>query len=108
MGASDLGYRSGGTPLRLNDLSLLSLPWASQSSRVAMQMYVGMLALVFAIVGTYRLLSNKLDGLALSGELFAGVGFVFAFGMITKDLASHLPALPNNQWNREISPPTIV
>src|SRR3546814_426554 len=65
LGSSDLGYRSGGTPLRLNDLSLLSLPWASQSSRVAMQMYVGMLALVFAIVGTYRLLRNKLDGLAL-------------------------------------------
>jgi hypothetical protein len=102
IGGAELGHRRGGSPFDLADAQLLLLPWAAESPRVEGNMYVGMAALVLAILALWPLVRRRGDALAWAALVFVGVGAVLTFGLLPAEIGSRLPVLSNNPWSRAI------
>lgn len=102
LGASDLGYRQGGSALTLlSHAKLLLLPWAAEAPRVESHMYVGMIALAFGLIGLARI-SRRANALVWTGLVCLVVGAALTFGLIPAEIGSRLPVLSNNPWSRAI------
>jgi hypothetical protein len=101
--SADMGYRHGGSALRLvPHAKLLLMPWAGQAPAVEKNMYVGTLAVLFAALGLLALAKPRGNALAWSGVAFVVVGAGLAFGLLPREIGAHLPVLSNNPWSRSI------
>jgi hypothetical protein len=104
VGTTDIAWREGGhSALTLSrHWKHLLLPWAGRSPVVASSMYVGMTALLFAVIGLVSLVRRRKDVLAWSAAAFVVVGAVLTFGLLPERIGAHLPVLSNNPWQRAV------
>lgn len=99
----DLSYRTGGSGLSLElHRKLLLLPWASQAPQVESNMYVGMSAMLLALVGIANVFRPGRNTLAITGAWLFLVGALLTFGLLPREIGVRLPVLSNNPWNRAI------
>jgi Bacterial membrane protein YfhO len=99
----DLGYRRGGSAMTLElHRQLLWMPWAGQEPHVESNMYVGRLALVFALFGLASLFGRSRSVLAWTGMACFFSGAILVFGILPRDIGRHLPVLSSNPWGRAI------
>ena len=101
--STDISYRSFGTPYNVRDhLGLLVAPWMHMENHVESNMYVGIIALLAAMLGAGMVFmrKSKVPVPVLAGIFFTGVGFVLVFGLLPREIGAHLPVLSNNNWNR--------
>lgn len=102
-GGLDLSYRGGGSVLTLQaHRKLLLMPWAAEAPRVEFNMYVGILALLLAVLGLMTLFRNRRNAFVWSGFAFLLIGGILTFGILPKEIGLRLPVLSNNPWSRAI------
>lgn len=99
---TDLSHRRGGSGLSLTDVRLLLGPWLSGAHRVESNMYVGVVALVFAATGLGALSRRTKNPLGWTGLVCALVGAALVFGILPESIGTRLPVLSNNPWHRAI------
>jgi hypothetical protein len=100
--SAELAHRRGGSPFGLADARLLWLPRAADQPHVESNMYVGMAALVLAVVALWPIARRRGDALAWAALAFVAVGAVLTFGLLPAEIGNRLPVLSNNPWSRAI------
>jgi hypothetical protein len=103
MSGLDLSYRTGGTAFSAHDLSLLFS--YEDPPKVERTAYVGVLAVIFALIGVFsvfRANDKNLRIFILFNALLVMVSLLIAFGLLPHGLIGALPVFKSNTWGRLI------
>lgn len=100
--SADLGHRLGGSILSLKDAALLLPESAAEEPRVETNMYVGLAALLLAMIGLWPLIRRRAESLTISAFILMAIGAILTFGLLPDWVGRNVPVLSNNPWSRAI------
>lgn len=106
IGQYDMGYRRGGSGLRLADTwRNLVFPSAHEVSRVETSIYMGTIALFVAVIGVFFLVRRifRDQGFLPFVLGLLAVGATLAFQLVPPGWVGWVPGLDINPWSRAIS-----